>query len=170
MGCPLWLLHSSAQRPHALALVPLFRTPFGASRKPVVLAASSGRSLLGVVPSFLDEFLSLDARKTLFESTKNTLLSAPKPLSETLIDAIDHFTSVMGSLLSGQGLLRKTWCCARGWWMVAGGHRIIAGDALNVIVLSCLSTPTHRHTLVTYTLIDNRTTSTVDKTCTTIEP
>ena len=53
--------------------------------------------------------------------------------------------------------------------MVAGGHRIIAGDALNLVVLS-LSTPTHGHTLVTYTLTDNRTTSTVvDRTSTTIE-
>ena len=53
--------------------------------------------------------------------------------------------------------------------MVAGGHRIIEGDALNLVVLSCLSTPTHGHSLVTYTLIDNRTTSTVDRTGTTIE-
>ena len=54
--------------------------------------------------------------------------------------------------------------------MVAGGHRLIAGDALNLVVLSSLSTPTHRHTLVTYTLIDYLTTSTVDRTGTTIEP
>ena len=44
--------------------------------------------------------------------------------------------------------------------MVAGGHRIIAEDALNLVELS-LSTPTHEHTLVTYTLTDNRATSTV---------
>ena len=31
----------------------------------------------------------------------------------------------MKSLCSGQGLLRERWCCARGWWMLAGGHRII---------------------------------------------
>ena len=54
--------------------------------------------------------------------------------------------------------------------MVAGGHRIIAGDVLNLVVLSSLSTPTYGHTLVTYTLIDNRTTVTVDRTGTTIEP
>ena len=53
--------------------------------------------------------------------------------------------------------------------MVAGGHRIIAGDALNLVVLLSSSTPTHGHTLITYTLIDNRTTSTVDRTGTTIE-
>ena len=53
--------------------------------------------------------------------------------------------------------------------MVAGGHKIIAGDVLNLGVLSCLSTPTHGHTLVTHTLIDNRTTSTVDRTGTIIE-
>ena len=53
--------------------------------------------------------------------------------------------------------------------MVAGGHRIIAEDAMNLVELS-LSTPTHGHTLVTYTLTDNRTTSTVvDRTGTTIE-
>ena len=57
----------------------------------------------------------------------------------------------------------------QGWWKVAGGHGVIAGDALNLVVLSSLSTPSHGHTLVTYTLIDNRTTSTVDKTGTTIE-
>ena len=54
--------------------------------------------------------------------------------------------------------------------MVAGDPRIIAGDALNLVVLSSLSTPTHGHTLVTYTLKDNRTTSIVDRTSTTIEP
>ena len=48
--------------------------------------------------------------------------------------------------------------------MVAGGHKIIAGDALNLVVLLSSSTPTLGHTLVTYTLIDNRTTSTVDRT------
>ena len=52
--------------------------------------------------------------------------------------------------------------------MMAGGHRIIAGDVLNLVVLLSLSTSTHGHTLVTYTLIDNRTTSTVDTTSTTI--
>ena len=35
--------------------------------------------------------------------------------------------------------------------MVAGGHRIIAEDALNLVELLSLSTPTHGHTLVTYT-------------------
>ena len=34
--------------------------------------------------------------------------------------------------------------------MVAGGHRIIAGDALNLVVLLSSSTPTRGHTLVTY--------------------
>ena len=54
--------------------------------------------------------------------------------------------------------------------MVAGGHRIIAEDALNLVELLSLSTPTHGHTLVTYTPTDNRTTSTVvDRTGTTIE-
>ena len=54
--------------------------------------------------------------------------------------------------------------------MVAGGHRIIAEDALNLVELLSLSTPTHGHTLVTFTLTDNRTTSTiVDRTGTTIE-
>ena len=53
--------------------------------------------------------------------------------------------------------------------MVAGGHRIIAGDALNLVVVLSSSTPTHEHTLVIYTLIDNRTTSTVDRTGTTIK-
>ena len=58
----------------------------------------------------------------------------------------------------------------QGWWMVAGGHRVIAGDALNLVVFLSSSTPTHGHTLVTYTLIDNRTTSTrVDRTGTAIE-
>ena len=45
--------------------------------------------------------------------------------------------------------------------MVAGGHRIIAEDALNLVESLSLSTPTHGHTLVTYTSTDNRTTSTV---------
>ena len=44
--------------------------------------------------------------------------------------------------------------------MVAGGHRIIAEDALNLVELLSLSTPTHGHTLVTYTSTDNRTTRT----------
>ena len=43
--------------------------------------------------------------------------------------------------------------------MVAGGHRIIVGDALNLVVLSSLSIPTHGHTLVTHNQI-----------CTTIQP
>ena len=57
--------------------------------------------------------------------------------------------------------------------MVAGGHRIIAEDALDLVESLSLSTPTlfveslslstpiHGHTLVTYTSTDNRTTSTV---------
>ena len=45
--------------------------------------------------------------------------------------------------------------------MVAGGHRIIAEDTLNLVESLYLSTPTHGHTLVTYTSTDNRTTSTV---------
>ena len=45
--------------------------------------------------------------------------------------------------------------------MVAGGHRIIAEDALNLVELLSLSTPTRGHTLVRYTSTDNRTTSTV---------
>ena len=54
--------------------------------------------------------------------------------------------------------------------MVAGGHRIIAEDALNLVELLSLSNPTHGHTLVTYTSTDNRTTSTVvDRTGTTVE-
>ena len=53
--------------------------------------------------------------------------------------------------------------------MVAGGHRIIAGDALNLVVLLPSSTPTHEHTLVRYTLIDIRTTRTIDRIGTTIE-
>ena len=57
----------------------------------------------------------------------------------------------------------------QGWWMVAGGHRIIAGDTLNLVVLLSSSTPTYGHTLVPYTLTDNRTTSTVDRTGTTVE-
>ena len=40
--------------------------------------------------------------------------------------------------------------------MVAGGHRIIAEDALNLVESLSLSTPTHGHTL-TYTSTDNRT-------------
>ena len=65
----------------------------------------------------------------------------------------------MGSLLAGQGLLRERGSAVlQGWWMVAGGHRIIAGDALNLVVLLSSGTPTHGHTLETYTLIDNRTT------------
>ena len=54
--------------------------------------------------------------------------------------------------------------------MVAGGHRIIAEDASNLVELLSLSTPTHGHTLVTYTPTDNRTTSSVvDRTGRTIE-
>ena len=54
--------------------------------------------------------------------------------------------------------------------MVAGGHRIIAEDASNLVELLSLSTPTHGHTLVTYTPTDNRTISTVvDRTGRTIE-
>ena len=54
--------------------------------------------------------------------------------------------------------------------MVADGHWIIAEDALNLVELLSLSTPTHEHTLVTYTSTDNRTTSTVvDRIGTTIE-
>ena len=45
--------------------------------------------------------------------------------------------------------------------MVAGGHRIIAEDALKLVESLSLSTPTHGHTLVTYASTDNRTTSTV---------
>ena len=54
--------------------------------------------------------------------------------------------------------------------MVAGAHRIVAGDALNLVVFLSSSTPTHGHSLVTYTLIDYRTTSTVDRTGTAIKP
>ena len=53
--------------------------------------------------------------------------------------------------------------------MVTGGHRIIAEDALNLVELLSLSTPTHGYTLVAYTLTDNCTTRTVDRTGTTIE-
>ena len=54
--------------------------------------------------------------------------------------------------------------------MVAGGHKIIAEDALNVVESLSLSTPTHGHTLVRYNSTDNRTTSTVvDRTGTTIK-
>ena len=53
--------------------------------------------------------------------------------------------------------------------MVAGGHRIIARDALNLVVLYSLSTPTNGHTLVTITLMNNHTASTVDRTGTIIE-
>ena len=60
--------------------------------------------------------------------------------------------------------------CFRVAWVVAGGHRIIAEDALKLVELLSLSTPTHGHTLVTYTLTDNHTTNTVvDRTGTTIE-
>ena len=45
--------------------------------------------------------------------------------------------------------------------MVAGGHRIIAEDALKLVESLSISTPTHGHALVTYTSTDNRTTSTV---------
>ena len=45
--------------------------------------------------------------------------------------------------------------------MVAGGHRIIAEDALKLVESLSLSTPPHGHTLVTYISTDNRTTSTV---------
>ena len=51
--------------------------------------------------------------------------------------------------------------CFRVAWIVAGGHRIIAEDALKLVESLSLSTPTHGHTLVTYTSTDNRTTSTV---------
>ena len=40
--------------------------------------------------------------------------------------------------------------------MVAGGHRIIAEDALKLVESLSLSTPTHGHTLVTYTSTDKR--------------
>ena len=66
-------------------------------------------------------------------------------------------TSVIGSLFDGQGLVRKKWCCASGligWWPVVTG--LIAGDALDLVVLLSLSTPTHGHTLVTYTLTENQ--------------
>ena len=61
---------------------------------------------------------------TLFESTKNTLLSAPKPLLETPIDVIDQFTSVMGSLLDRAGSATgEVVLCFRvgGWWPVLAG-------------------------------------------------
>ena len=45
--------------------------------------------------------------------------------------------------------------------MVAGGHRIIAKDALKLVESLSHTTPTHGQTLVTYTSTDNRTTSTV---------
>ena len=45
--------------------------------------------------------------------------------------------------------------------MVAGGHRIITEDALKLVESLSLSTPTHGHTLVTYTSTDNRITSSV---------
>ena len=70
--------------------------------------------------------------KTLFESTKNTLISELKPLSETSIDAIDHLlsTSVMGSLLvrAGSSTGGVVLCFRVGGWrpVVTG---LIAGDA-----------------------------------------
>ena len=53
--------------------------------------------------------------------------------------------------------------------MVVDRHRLIAEDALNFVVLSSFTSPTHGHTLLTYTLLDNRTISTVDRTGTTKE-
>ena len=59
--------------------------------------------------------------KALFKNTKNTLLSARKPLSKTPIDAIDHFTSVMGSLFGRAGsVTEEVVLCFRvgEWWLV----------------------------------------------------
>ena len=52
--------------------------------------------------------------------------------------------------------------------MVAGGHRIIAGDALNLVVLLYFRTPTHGHSCNIYSHRQPYKTSTVDKTGTTI--
>ena len=68
-----------------------------------------------------------------------------------------------GKSLDRAGSVGKGSAVLQGWWVVAGNHRIIVGDSLNLVVLVSLSTPTHGHTLVTYTLIDNRTTSTVNR-------
>ena len=77
--------------------------------------------------------------RTLFKGTKDTSLSAPKPLSETPIGAIDDFISVMGSLFGRAGsVTEKVVLCFRvgGWWPVLGGlfqemHR----TSLNYLVL-----------------------------------
>ena len=81
--------------------------------------------------------------KSLFESTKNTLLSAPKPLSETPIDAIDQLLHhivywevfVAGRVCYGRG---SAVLGMGGWRPVVTGlipemHRI----SLNYLVLVC---------------------------------
>ena len=100
-------------------------------QEPVVLAAFSGRYFLVVSSPALDELLvsSLYARKTLFESIKNTLRSASKLLSETPIDAIDHVSvmvglpsvglrSVAGRVSYGRGGVVLE---IGGWWPVLAG-------------------------------------------------
>ena len=74
--------------------------------------------------------------KTLFEITKNTRLSAPKPLSETPIDTIDHFTSIMGSLFGRAGFVTEEVVLGSG--LVDGG-RCSQGYCSRCIELRCIN-------------------------------
>ena len=122
MGCPPWLPPLSAQRPlDADSGAGISHSPRCFS-EPVVLAASSGCSLdryllqlfFWVNSSFLDA-----QKPRILEALKTVYSPHQSPCQKTSIDLIDHTTSVMESLWSGQGLLRERWCCARGWWMMA---------------------------------------------------
>ena len=65
-------------------------------------------------------------QKTLFENTKNTLLSELKPLPETSIDAIDHLLHECNwkSLCRAGSGTEEVVLCFKVAWMMAGGHRI----------------------------------------------
>ena len=135
-----------------LALVPVSCTLLGAS-----LAGSTSRTrcllralLVGVISSALvfwevnSSFLG--AQNPNSKSTKNSLLSASKPLPEAFDRPTSVFvgsftgspTSIIESLWSGKGLIQERWCCARGWWMMA----VLTRDTWNLVLLLFLQYPT----------------------------
>ena len=131
-----------------LAPVPVSRTFLGAfstggtSRTSCLLRANHHRycrQLFSMNVSFLG------GQTPSFKSTTNSLLFPSKPFPETF----DRFTSVRwssplvysggslrrvphycrGNSMCAEGLIRKRWCCARGWLIIA----VLTGDTWNLI-------------------------------------
>ena len=150
MGCPPWLpprlCSTSSWRWLVCRRLALFSGPSG----PLVLHVPLPLFQTALDRCCLQLFWMnsslFDVRKTQnLKSLKIILLSSTKPSSETF----DRSTSsVMEYLWRRQGLLRKKWCCAWGWWMMGG--QAYRRRYMEPRFLLSLSTP-HQdgHTLVT---------------------